>query len=206
MCARALFTYYKYVLFRIYDTESTNQVFLWYRYGNYQEIPTDTDQKIPTRYTTLQFSYLITHYHILNRTILHEIPPLRPSPILPIGHLFCHSTMPPCCHSAIPQIRSDKQELLHLVPHFNDADVHSEVRRKSPMYTTGGLWSNRFVPPPQAKHIISGYSTLHSLCCRILCSLQCSWISMQINDVNQFALLFWLVVLYYYDIGRMAED
>ncbi len=25
----------------IYSTESTDQVFLWYRYGNYQEIPTE---------------------------------------------------------------------------------------------------------------------------------------------------------------------
>ncbi len=53
LCVRALFTYCKYVLFRIYDTESTDRVFLWYRYGNYREIPTDTDRKIPTRYTTL---------------------------------------------------------------------------------------------------------------------------------------------------------
>ncbi len=50
LCARALFTYCKYVLFRIYDTESTDRVFLRYRYGNYREIPTDTDRKIPTRY------------------------------------------------------------------------------------------------------------------------------------------------------------
>ncbi len=55
MCARTLFTYCKYVLFRIYDTESTDRVFLRHRYGNYREIPTDTDQKIPTRYTTLDF-------------------------------------------------------------------------------------------------------------------------------------------------------
>ncbi len=55
LCARALFTYCKYVLFRIYDTESTNRVFLRYRYGNYQEIPTDADRKIPTQYTTLEF-------------------------------------------------------------------------------------------------------------------------------------------------------
>ncbi len=54
LCARALFTYCKYVLFCIYDTESTDRVFLRYRYGNYQEILTDTDQKIPTRYTTLE--------------------------------------------------------------------------------------------------------------------------------------------------------
>ena len=49
LCERALFTYCKYVLFLIYDTESTHRVFLRYRYGNYQEIPTDTDQKILTR-------------------------------------------------------------------------------------------------------------------------------------------------------------
>ncbi len=31
----------------------TDPDFLWYQYGKYQEIPTDTDQKIPIRYTTL---------------------------------------------------------------------------------------------------------------------------------------------------------
>jgi hypothetical protein len=31
----------------------TDRDFLWYRYGKYQEIPTDTDRKIPIRYTTL---------------------------------------------------------------------------------------------------------------------------------------------------------
>jgi hypothetical protein len=59
LCARALFTYCKYVLFRIYDTESTDRVFLRYRYGNYREIPTDTDRKIPTWYTSLDFSVTV---------------------------------------------------------------------------------------------------------------------------------------------------
>jgi hypothetical protein len=30
----------------------TNRDFLWYRYGKYQEIPTDTDRKIPIRYNS----------------------------------------------------------------------------------------------------------------------------------------------------------
>jgi hypothetical protein len=34
---------------QIFDTENTERVILRYRYGKYQEIPTDTDQKIPTR-------------------------------------------------------------------------------------------------------------------------------------------------------------
>jgi hypothetical protein len=35
----------------------TDQDFLWYRYGKYQEIPTDTDRKIPIQYTTLLVWY-----------------------------------------------------------------------------------------------------------------------------------------------------
>jgi hypothetical protein len=31
----------------------TDQDFLRYRYGKYREIPTDTDRKMPIRYTTL---------------------------------------------------------------------------------------------------------------------------------------------------------
>ena len=42
-------TYFLYV----HNTESTNRDILWYRYGKYREIPTDTDQKIPIWYTTL---------------------------------------------------------------------------------------------------------------------------------------------------------
>jgi hypothetical protein len=38
------------------DTKNTDQVFLWYRYGKYREILTDTDRKIPTRYATLEIS------------------------------------------------------------------------------------------------------------------------------------------------------
>jgi hypothetical protein len=38
----------------------TDRDFLWYRYGKYQEIPTDTNQKIPIRCTTLVFSYAVT--------------------------------------------------------------------------------------------------------------------------------------------------
>jgi len=38
---------------QFFDTENTDRVFLQYRYGEYREIPTDTDRKIPTRYTTL---------------------------------------------------------------------------------------------------------------------------------------------------------
>jgi hypothetical protein len=53
LCARAIFTYCKYVLFCIYDTESTDQVFLRYRYGNYRQIPTDTDQKYRVGITLL---------------------------------------------------------------------------------------------------------------------------------------------------------
>ncbi len=36
----------------------TDRDLLRYRYGKYQEIPTDTDQKIPIRYTTLIFTEL----------------------------------------------------------------------------------------------------------------------------------------------------
>ncbi len=35
------------------NTESIDRDILWYRYGKYREIPTDTDQKIPIWYTTL---------------------------------------------------------------------------------------------------------------------------------------------------------
>ncbi len=38
----------------------TNRDFLRYRYGKYQEIPTDTDRKIPIRYTTLDSMYSCT--------------------------------------------------------------------------------------------------------------------------------------------------
>ena len=34
----------------------TDRVSRWYRYGNYQEILTNTNQKIPIRYTTLVFT------------------------------------------------------------------------------------------------------------------------------------------------------
>ena len=43
-----------YVLFVCTYTESTDRVFLRYRYGNYREIPTEYRPKIPNRYTTLQ--------------------------------------------------------------------------------------------------------------------------------------------------------
>ena len=46
MCVRELFTYCKYALFCIHDTESTDRVFLRYRYGNYREILTDTDSTL----------------------------------------------------------------------------------------------------------------------------------------------------------------
>ena len=46
-----------YVLFVCTYTESTDRVFLRYRYGNYREIPTEYRPKIPNRYTTLVFSY-----------------------------------------------------------------------------------------------------------------------------------------------------
>jgi hypothetical protein len=36
----------------------TDRDFLLYRYGKYQEIPTDTDRKIPIRYTTLLLTLL----------------------------------------------------------------------------------------------------------------------------------------------------
>jgi len=48
-------SYCEYVLFRIYETKNTDRVFLWYWYGNYREIPTDTNQKIPIRDATLHF-------------------------------------------------------------------------------------------------------------------------------------------------------
>jgi hypothetical protein len=35
----------------------TDQDFLWYRYGKYQEIPTDTNRKIPIQYTTLEIRW-----------------------------------------------------------------------------------------------------------------------------------------------------
>jgi hypothetical protein len=44
---------------QIIDTENTDRVFLRYRYGKYREIPTDTDRKIPTQYTTLHYSIFL---------------------------------------------------------------------------------------------------------------------------------------------------
>ncbi len=41
-------TYFLYVG----NTESTDRDSLWYRYGKYQEIPTDTDRKIPIWYNS----------------------------------------------------------------------------------------------------------------------------------------------------------
>ena len=38
---------------QIFDTKNTDRVSLWYRHGNYREIPTNTDQKIPIRDATL---------------------------------------------------------------------------------------------------------------------------------------------------------
>ncbi len=38
----------------------TDRDFLQYRYGKYQEIPTDIDRKIPIRYTTLDFTYVFS--------------------------------------------------------------------------------------------------------------------------------------------------
>jgi hypothetical protein len=35
----------------------TDRDFLWYWYGKYQEIPTDTDRKIPIIYTTLKMKH-----------------------------------------------------------------------------------------------------------------------------------------------------
>jgi hypothetical protein len=35
----------------------TDRDFLWHWYGKYQEIPTDTDRKIPIQYTTLECWY-----------------------------------------------------------------------------------------------------------------------------------------------------
>ena len=78
MC-KGTFTYCKYVLFCIYDTESTDRVFLRYRYGKYQEIPTDTDQKILTQYTTLvpsmhpaqpEACYRLLHPHLPNLLVV----------------------------------------------------------------------------------------------------------------------------------------
>ena len=46
-----------YVLFVCTYTESTDRVFLRYRYGNYREIPTDTNQKIPIRDATLTLEF-----------------------------------------------------------------------------------------------------------------------------------------------------
>jgi hypothetical protein len=45
-----------YVLFVCTYTESTDRVFLRYRYGNYREIPAEYRPKIPNRYTTLVIS------------------------------------------------------------------------------------------------------------------------------------------------------
>jgi hypothetical protein len=56
------------------------------------------------------------HYApLLFRCSATPIPPFCHSAILP----FCHSTIPPFHHSTNPQIRSNKQDFLHLVPHFN---------------------------------------------------------------------------------------
>jgi hypothetical protein len=46
-----------YVLFVCTYTESTDRVFLRYRYGNYREIPTEYRPKIPNRYTTLDTTH-----------------------------------------------------------------------------------------------------------------------------------------------------
>jgi hypothetical protein len=60
----------------------TDRDFLWYRYGKYQDIPTDTnDRKIPIRYTTLVMSKknatifrydFVVGGHIVPKTCLHD--------------------------------------------------------------------------------------------------------------------------------------
>ncbi len=44
-CVRGHYLLTVNTYFFVSNTESTDRVFLRYRYGNYQEIPTDTDQK-----------------------------------------------------------------------------------------------------------------------------------------------------------------
>ncbi len=74
-------------------------------------------------------------------TLCHSaIPPFRHSAIPP----FCHSAIPPFHHSAIPPF-------CHSTPIRNNAMyVSQEVLRKAVMLP-GGIRSNRYVPPLQAK-------------------------------------------------------
>jgi hypothetical protein len=47
----------------------TDRDFLRYRYGKYREIPTDTDRKIPIRYTTLVFTGLFSDRTLTDCTL-----------------------------------------------------------------------------------------------------------------------------------------
>jgi hypothetical protein len=93
---------------------------------------------------------------VLFRTIHYATLPFRHPAIPP----FCHSAIPPFHHSAIPPLRhsvippfchSAIPPFHHSAPICNNAMyVSQEVLRKA-VTLPGGLQSNRYVPPPQAK-------------------------------------------------------
>jgi hypothetical protein len=96
------------------------------------------------------FRILIQYYFVL------YIMPLCHSAILPFHHStippFRHSAIPPLHHSAIPSFcHSAIPPFCHSAPIRNNAMyVSQEVLRKA-VTLPGGLQSNRYVPPPQAK-------------------------------------------------------
>ncbi len=69
--------------------------------------------------------FALSYSKLYNSLWIPAITPLRYSaiPPFPFRHSailpFCHSTILPFHNSTNPQIRSNKQEFLHLVPHFN---------------------------------------------------------------------------------------
>jgi hypothetical protein len=96
------------------------------------------------------FRILIPHYFVLYiMPLCHSaIPPFCHSAIPP----FRHSTILPFRHSAIPSFRhSAILPFHHSAPIRNNAIyVSQEVLRKA-VTLPGGLRSNRYVPPLQAK-------------------------------------------------------
>jgi hypothetical protein len=104
------------------------------------------------------FRILIPYYFILYiMPFRHSaIPPLPHSAILPFRHYaippFRHSVIPPFRHSAIPLFRhSAILQFCHSALIRNNVMyVSQEVLRKTVMLP-GGLRSNRYVSPPQAK-------------------------------------------------------
>jgi hypothetical protein len=49
----------------------TDRDFLWYQYGKYREIPTDTDRKIPIGYTNLVFSLFLYFSYVAEKLSIH---------------------------------------------------------------------------------------------------------------------------------------